>query len=145
MPIPFERFRLLNGSDRPIKKYKAASATQAELRRPSQLDAAADMDDVPPGGFREDSPAGWEDVRNFASEIEMDESAVGAGDQRRLGLWQLFWPDDPAFPDANCLREVEIFVGNYPSPPNNEYYATVTMSFLDGLTEMVYFSSRMTG
>ena len=154
MPIPFERFRLLNGATgHRVRSAKYARGKTAEMLAP-RVDPAGPLYDqqvvvdsggapLPAGGVEEHVPTAigyfTEDVKCLALTELVVEDNTG-NDVYTFPKWELFYPGETEMPEANNITDVVLLVGRLDLVPNGvAMYARATVSFMDG-TEGVYYS-----
>ena len=113
MPIPFQRFRLLNESKKPVKKASFQGHTDPHGYSPPELPpqdvVPGDLGELPPFSFRDVHPhkedgTPFEDLRNVTViDIEMQGKGIG------LVMWPLFLEGVEA-----CIADVEVTVADVP-------------------------------
>ena len=142
MPIPFNRFRVLNGSNRDVKtaKFKRSTAATAVYVNPANdLDQEEDVGAVPQGQALSHQLVNvqyfTDGVKNLAiTELEID---MGGANVMKLDVWQLFLADEAGDPDTNYIVDVDLYVLNVPND-NNDYYAWAAVTFSDGYVHDFY-------
>ncbi len=154
MPIPFERFRLLNGATgHRVTSAKYARGKTAQMI-PLDVNPGGPLYDeqvvvdpagppLPEGGVVEHVPTAigyfTEDVKCLAiTELIIDK--VAGNDVYTFPTWDLFYPGEAEMPDANSISNVELLVQHLDLAASAVgMYARATVNFMDG-TEGVYYS-----
>ena len=128
MPIPFDRFRLLNGSKKDATDVKYQGSAEPIAVPTNQLLPEQDVGPVPEGQIVANTPNSMEysDVRNITiSTLSMDGG-------RHLPQWQIYHTDAPGDPMANVIVFVDLILQPDPVNQNTEHYAIARVTFYDG-------------
>lgn len=129
MPMPFDRFRIINESDKDVTEAKYKWHPLPEPVNPDHaLDESVSMT---PQAHQSatDAPLDKWDVKNIV--VTVVTVQVAANDERTMRNWQLFYPEDPADPEGNMITAVDLFVRNAPEVPDS-FYAVARVTFVDG-------------
>jgi hypothetical protein len=151
MPVPFNRFRILNNSNRDVTTARfrrfsntAGNPPEARFVDTNDLDHVEDVTAAAVGGpvlqgtARDYSPTKVAYFTDGVKVLGLNIVVGTGGSARTLDTWELFYPEDDFDPEGNYVTEADVYVENEPSS-NTEYYVRAHVWFADG-TEWDYYS-----
>ena len=132
MPVALKRFRVINGSGRTVQHATFNRANVAAVT--TNVFDEVDITNVATNTIDEEETSAVGYYLEGAKGIEISIQADSGGDKRKLESWFVFYPDDPEYPAANFISEVQLAVLPVPGGGANDLYARATLYFEDGAT-----------
>ena len=128
MPIPFDRFRLLNGSKKDADDVKYQGSIEPIAVPTGNLLPEQDVGRVDAGQIGTHTPGSMDyaDIRNITI------STLDMSGNRFLPQWQIYHTGAPEDPMGNVILLVDLILQPDPNHPNTEHFAIARVTFFDG-------------